>query len=936
MDFDNPSYFNVPDERKRMGDSCSSASECSLTRQLTPPRGKSFCRDKRNFLRSMSSNSADSNQELLIMGEPRLSDIAPDIVFKNPSSRSNSLKQNKVNSNGDVGYIPLATSEEQADASEDEEVFISEDSARYYNFPAVKRNGQRRHSISTFVGRERTNSVASSSKSFKEDFPQRENEENIDIDEHSLRHASYPRKRCLRCTRGVTKGINMDDILILSRKSSEAASLWVNYFTNYFQQISQQATRKQFKIQYRGVEDTLDKSDEIRELPKKMSGVKLQLVVICPSFLEFVAEHPGECAAMGKLLLADRTLALLLGVTDNDLTEVHKNVLPTYFQWQRQSVGQDQDENFTKEFLGQAMAILSRVWKQQSSVIAQEKSCFSVTPKKIRQGQNSVFVILTHPLQKEDIVKISVEKNGELYEVKSVKKRNPYILKFTMPENLTEVTAIVNILVEKNGSIIGSRPIKCESKLRELEQILRSTANPVEFMCQALGFSPAERELLDNWLVHRLQNNIPPHFNLISRSESIESADVPGRKHTHEEFPTLLHFAAKFGLHQLARLLLDTPGGDQACEIKNLYDMTPLELAESNGFSNLAHMFRGYIDLNEFTNIYTKLEEITRRTLDDGYEIPRNIKEDIYKICPAPRPVTTPTSESSSLSGYMPMKPVPVLRQELPKATDDCHVDLPTIQEQVYQRLVSKNRQKVDDLEGEDKVQKELVEIINDFKNHIHSIDQAEELVRKWQSRNDVQMSFKEKQEQLMEMRMRYDQLQSMTRMKHPSFFDKMKRVFSKTKHEKPKVENITTTSISQSVPSLTIVHVQRPISSLSTSSSGSSGRSSRMSESSFGDSGTHSDNEGRKLIMGSHPDEDCRTKLLADRNYDMVPVPKPVTIFKTIQEKPLPHLDNSQLNDEFYSKFSPSSQPVSGLASFEQKGQLAKNDYMNVNSSEL
>lgn len=60
-------------------------------------------------------------------------------------------------------------------------------------------------------------------------------------------------------------------------------------------------------------------------------------------------------------------------------------------------------------------------------------------------------------------------------------------MKFIVPENLTEVTAIVNILVEKNGSIIGSRPIKCESKLRELGQILRSTNNPVEFMCQ-VGF----------------------------------------------------------------------------------------------------------------------------------------------------------------------------------------------------------------------------------------------------------------------------------------------------------------------------------------------------------------------------------------------------------------------------------------------------------------
>lgn len=69
-------------------------------------------------------------------------------------------------------------------------------------------------------------------------------------------------------------------------------------------------------------------------------------------------------------------------------------------------------------------------------------------------------------------------------EVKSVKRRNPYTLKITIPECCTEVSAIVHILVEKNGSIIGSSPIKCESRLRELEQILRSSENPVEFMCQ--------------------------------------------------------------------------------------------------------------------------------------------------------------------------------------------------------------------------------------------------------------------------------------------------------------------------------------------------------------------------------------------------------------------------------------------------------------------
>lgn len=132
---DNPSYFSMPNGRKQTGhaDSLSSASESSLTRQLTPPSGKNTYREKRFFLRSISSNSADSNQELLILGEPRQSDIAPDLVGKHPASRSNSLKtqrQKSTEMHCDLTYIPLPTSEEQADDLSGDEVFVSKDSAR--------------------------------------------------------------------------------------------------------------------------------------------------------------------------------------------------------------------------------------------------------------------------------------------------------------------------------------------------------------------------------------------------------------------------------------------------------------------------------------------------------------------------------------------------------------------------------------------------------------------------------------------------------------------------------------------------------------------------------------------------------------------------------------------------------------------------------------
>ncbi|KAJ8984760.1 hypothetical protein NQ317_005025 [Molorchus minor] len=732
--------------------------------------------------------------------------------------------------------------------------------------------------------------------------------------------------------RTIQRAANMDDILIVSLKSSDAATLWAEYFSNYFQQISKQAYRKPFKIQHLGAEDAIRKTkDEQKELHEK--NVRGQIAA--------GGEHPDESYNLGKILLADRTLALLLGVTDNDLTDVHKKALPTYFQWQRQCVGQDQDENFTKEFLGQAMAILSRVWKQQSSVIAQEKSCFSVTPKKIRQGQNGVFILLTYPLQKEDIVKISVEKNGEMFEVRSAKRRNPYILKVTVPDSLTETTAIVNILVEKNGSIIGSRPIKCESKLRELEQILRSTNNPVEFMCQTLGFSPADKDHLDNWLVHGFQRNLPPHFNLLANHETPFAATIQVHKHSHEEFPTLLHFAAKFGLEKLAMQLLDCPGADVAYEIRNVYDLTPLEVAEASGYSELASMLRGYINMNEFTSMYAKLKEMSlnktpevgKRYDEEGYLYPKNIQE-FYKVCPPPRPVvqtetvyieTPATSLAQEEPQQRPLTPLEVDNTPVPECLD-------------LEPVPKHTKQKKQTDMVEDKVQKELVEIISDFKNNVHSISQVEKLVEEWKNRNDVQKSFKEKQEQLTAMRVRYEQLQMemKTSMKKPTPFERIRKIFSKNNKQEKREMN--SPILGAAGPTIVVTQAQRPISSLSTSSSGSSGRMSTISGCSLGDSGTHSDNEDRKMMLG-HSEDELRNdlnKAIMELNYTPVPAPKPVKMFlgryfETIEEKPATRPDNLPLNDDFYIQFPPSGLPVPGLDQSEKKDTTPNNEYMNV-----
>lgn len=80
--------------------------------------------------------------------------------------------------------------------------------------------------------------------------------------------------------------------------------------------------------------------------------------------------------------------------------------------------------------------------------------------------------------------------------------------------------------------------------------------------------------------------------------------------------------------------------------------------------------------------------------------------------------------------------------------------------------------------------QEELAEIINDFKNNVFSISEVEKLVMEWKNRNETQQSLKEKQEQLNKMRDEYDKIQQRIKdhMKRPTPFERVKKMFSKSK----------------------------------------------------------------------------------------------------------------------------------------------------------
>lgn len=236
---------------------------------------------------------------------------------------------------------------------------------------------------------------------------------------------------------------------------------------------------------------------------------------------------------------------------------------------------------------------------------------FTVLPRKVKVGQSKVVALLGEPLGRDDVVRVLIEKHGEQLDVIGLKRRNPYTLQFSVPDACMEVSTMIEIRIVRNEREMGRRPVKCESRLRELEQLLRAQDSPMAFMCQALGLAAvpttaADGGGLDALLVQAFQRNVPAGFHLLAAPAPADGQTRPapfatkvgevvgGGASTAEEFPTLLHFAARWGLEQLAVQLMECPGGEQACELRNVAGRTPAEMAEGAGHAKLAASLKSF------------------------------------------------------------------------------------------------------------------------------------------------------------------------------------------------------------------------------------------------------------------------------------------------------------------------------------------------------
>ncbi|XP_039397831.1 B-cell scaffold protein with ankyrin repeats isoform X3 [Mauremys reevesii] len=139
----------------------------------------------------------------------------------------------------------------------------------------------------------------------------------------------------------------------------------------------------------------------------------------------------------------------------------------------------------------------------------------------------------------------------------------------------------VNVNVYCGGVIKAVTQIEYYTAIEEIERIFKKVADPIAFACQAFKFSSVEK--LDSTLT----------FLLKSKESAYEFSAFQNEVHHQqansywEELPTLLHCAAKFGLKNLATLLLQCPKASQACRITNKHGDNPAHIAGKHGHNEL-------------------------------------------------------------------------------------------------------------------------------------------------------------------------------------------------------------------------------------------------------------------------------------------------------------------------------------------------------------
>ncbi|KFW69211.1 B-cell scaffold protein with ankyrin repeats, partial [Pygoscelis adeliae] len=218
-----------------------------------------------------------------------------------------------------------------------------------------------------------------------------------------------------------------------------------------------------------------------------------------------------------------------------------------------------------------------------SETLETNKQSILVLPGRIScENPGEIFILLKDEIDDETLEIEFIADNQQIRtQPASWNKKVKYVKALDFP------AGPVYVNVYCGGVIKTTAQIEYYTALEEIEHIFKKVADPIAFTCQAFKFSSVEK--LDNVLTWLLKSKISTY--VFSPFQSEEGYHQQASSHL-EEFPTLLHCAARFGLKNLAAFLLNYPEATWACKITNKYGDDPASIAEKHGHRELRKLIK--------------------------------------------------------------------------------------------------------------------------------------------------------------------------------------------------------------------------------------------------------------------------------------------------------------------------------------------------------
>ncbi|XP_072347967.1 phosphoinositide 3-kinase adapter protein 1 isoform X2 [Scyliorhinus torazame] len=382
---------------------------------------------------------------------------------------------------------------------------------------------------------------------------------------------------------------------------------------------------------------------------------KCQLVLLSPQFLELAVLPALEHGLQRILVPAHKVVMFLCAVTE---TEELRTLFREWKRWKQVSCDDDPDvfvsaveeaisESFCRDSGCETAGsepqaepqakVRSNVTKSLVESPSQpprdhQEKLVKVLPDRIQCGvPRQIFVILKVKLDTKVKSEIDFAFGG-----KAVRVATTFINEYTLSVQAPDMPSGLVALTVYSGDLkVCTATLIYYTDMEEIENLLKNTINPVEFMCQAFHIIPYNRDTLDKLLTESLRRNMPANGLHIFGINQLEEADLSTTQRD-EELPTLLHFAASYGLKNLTALLLQCPGALQAYSVANRQGDYPNNMAEKNGYADLRQFMDEYVETADMLKTHLKeelCENVEGEEDGDLYESMAIVSKDILMKC---------------------------------------------------------------------------------------------------------------------------------------------------------------------------------------------------------------------------------------------------------------------------------------------------------------